>query len=48
VPAYVPDAEDPPFDIEDPDEGVGQPEISSVDLIKRELGGEIIDDSGNG
>jgi DNA polymerase III subunit gamma/tau len=48
APAYVPDAEDPPFEIEDPDEGVGQPEISSVDLIRRELGGEIIDDSGNG
>jgi DNA polymerase-3 subunit gamma/tau len=46
VPSYA-EEEDPPFDIEDPDEGVNHSSMSGLDAIKRELGAEIIDEHGN-
>jgi DNA polymerase-3 subunit gamma/tau len=45
--SYVADEEDPPFDIEDPDEAVNHNSMSGLDAIKRELGAEIIDEHGN-
>jgi DNA polymerase-3 subunit gamma/tau len=37
-----------PFDVTDPDSSVDQPGLTGMDLIKRELGGEIIDEIDNG
>jgi hypothetical protein len=37
-----------PFDVADPDSSVGQPVLTGMDLIRRELGGEIIDEIDNG
>jgi DNA polymerase-3 subunit gamma/tau len=36
-----------PFDIDDPDASVGEAGITGMDLIKRELGGKIIDEIDN-
>ncbi|HLX46995.1 MAG TPA: DNA polymerase III subunit gamma and tau [Streptosporangiaceae bacterium] len=50
-PAPVPERADlddgAPFDIDDPDASVGEAGITGMDLIKRELGGKIIDEIDN-
>jgi DNA polymerase-3 subunit gamma/tau len=48
-PPRVPPNEDDdvPFDITDPDASAGQADLTGMDLIRRELGGEIIDEIDN-
>jgi DNA polymerase-3 subunit gamma/tau len=36
-----------PFDVNDPDASVGEADLTGMDLIKRELGGQIIDEIDN-
>jgi DNA polymerase III subunit gamma/tau len=37
-----------PFDVRDPDASAGDDALTGVDLIKRELGGQVVDETGNG
>ena len=37
-----------PFDVRDPDASVGQAALTGIDLIKRELGGQIVDETDHG
>jgi DNA polymerase-3 subunit gamma/tau len=50
-PAPVPERaeldEGDPFDIDDPDASIGEADVTGMDLIKRELGGKIIDEIDN-
>jgi len=47
-PAPAPRGEDDRFDAEDPESSVAEPGLTGMDLIRRELGGEIIDEIENG
>jgi hypothetical protein len=37
-----------PFDVRDPDASAGQAALTGIDLIKRELGGQIVDETDHG
>jgi DNA polymerase III subunit gamma/tau len=37
-----------PFDVRDPDASVGDDALTGIDLIKRELGGQVVDETDNG
>jgi len=37
-----------PFDVRDPDASAGDDALTGVDLIKRELGGQVVDETGSG
>jgi len=37
-----------PFDVRDPDASVGDDAPTGIDLIKRELGGQVVDETDNG
>jgi DNA polymerase III subunit gamma/tau len=51
-PGAAPAGHDPgdgdPFDVRDPDASVGDDALTGIDLIKRELGGRVVDETDNG
>ena len=48
VPAGPPADDGDPFDAEDPDASAGDAALTGIDLIKRELGGQIVAETDNG
>jgi DNA polymerase-3 subunit gamma/tau len=48
VPAGPPPEDGDPFDAEDPDASAGDAALTGIDLIKRELGGQIVAETDNG
>jgi DNA polymerase III subunit gamma/tau len=48
APAGHPRGDGDPFDVRDPDASAGDEALTGIDLIKRELGGRIVDETDNG